>query len=266
MRSFFGLGQQVGDFSDRLAATLAPLSPLLKKGYAWEWTEVHERAFRAARTELSEVKDLAFYDPRRPTALHVDASLLNGLGFILKQQQQNGTWRMMQAGSRFLSDAERRYAMIELECLAAAWGMLKGRQFLEGLPQFTLITDHKPLVPILNDHSLDKLDNLRMRLRLKMQRFDFRAVWVPGKTNIDADALSRAPVDQPKPEDELAEGPPSNTAQQAVISVIEGSAAAVVDPVLDRIGQAAKVDATMVALRDTILPGCRTQSATSHLT
>ena len=77
----------------------------------------------------------------------------------------------MQAGSRFLSDAERRYAMIELECLAAAWGMLKGRQFLEGLPQFTLITDHKPLVPILNEYSLDKLDNPHiLRMRLKMQR------------------------------------------------------------------------------------------------
>ena len=86
-----------------------------------------------------------------------------------------------------------------------------------------------------------------------MQRFDFKAGWVPGKTKIDADVLSRAPVDQPKPEDELAEAPPSNKVQQAVISVLEGSAAAVVDPVLDRIGQAAKVDATKVALRDTIL-------------
>ncbi|KAI9550284.1 hypothetical protein GHT06_004923 [Daphnia sinensis] len=34
--------------------------------------------------------------------------------------------------------------------------------FIEGLPTFELITDHKPLVPILNDHSLDKLDNPRI--------------------------------------------------------------------------------------------------------
>ena len=139
----------------------------------------------------------------------MDASRLHGLGFILKQRQDTGQWKMVQAGSRFLSPAEQRYAMIELECLAAAWAMQKARQFLEGLPTFTLVTDHKPLGPILNDHSLDKLDNPRiLRLRLKMQRFDFKATWVPGKSNTDADALSRAPFEQPKPEDELAEGTP----------------------------------------------------------
>ena len=78
---------------------------------------------------------------------------------------------MIQAESRFLSAAETRYAMIELECLGAAWAMGKCRQFLEGLPWFELMVDHKPLVPILNDYALDKLDNPRLlRLRLKMQR------------------------------------------------------------------------------------------------
>ncbi len=162
IRSFFGLCQQVGNFSDQLSASLAPLAPMLNSGQIWEWTESHEKAFRAARVELSTVRDLAFYDPKRPTALHVDASRLFGLGFVFKQQQDKGQWRMVQAGTRFLSDAERQYAMIELECLAAAWAMQKARQFLEGLPTFTLITDHKPLVPILNDHSLDKLDNPRI--------------------------------------------------------------------------------------------------------
>lgn len=64
--------------------------------------------------------------------------------------------------------------MIELECLAASWAMKQCRQFLEGLPEFELITDHRPLVPILNDYSLDKLDNPRLlRLRLKMSRLVF---------------------------------------------------------------------------------------------
>ena len=85
--------------------------------------------------------------------------------------------------------------MIELECLAAAWGMHKCRQFLEGLPSFELITDHKPLIPILNSYALDKLDNPRLiRLRLKMQRYAFTARWIPGKENQDSVALSRAPI------------------------------------------------------------------------
>jgi hypothetical protein len=48
--------------------------------------------------------------------------------------------------------------MIELECLSAAWAMHKCRQFIEGLPHFELVTDHRLLIPILNDYSLDKLD------------------------------------------------------------------------------------------------------------
>ena len=151
---------------------------------------------------------------------------------------------------------KKRYAMIELECLAAAWAMVKGRQFLEGLPTFSLITDHKPLVPILNEHSLDKLDNPRiLRLRLKMQRFDFVAKWVPGKTNVDADALARAPVAHPSKEDELAEGPLRATARQAIVAAIEGSAATVIGPVLEKIKQAAAKDSTMIDLKETILNG-----------
>jgi hypothetical protein len=85
VRSFFGLCKQIGHFSDQLATVLDPLSPLLKAGYAFQWTARHDEAFFAARKLLSTVHDLAFYDPKRPTSLHVDASRLNGLGFILKQ-------------------------------------------------------------------------------------------------------------------------------------------------------------------------------------
>jgi hypothetical protein len=158
----------------------------------------------------TSISKLAFYNPARPTSLHVDASRLIGLGFILRQQQTDGSWIVVQAGSRFLSDAESRYAMIELECLAAVWDMRKCRQFLEGLPSFHLLTDHRPLIPILNDYFLDKLDNPRiLRLRLSMQRYSFTASWVPGKQNVMADALSRSRVDQPSPTEVIAEGPRS---------------------------------------------------------
>jgi hypothetical protein len=45
--------------------------------------------------------------------------------------------------------------MIKMRCLAAAWAMRKCRQFLESLPSFQLFTDHRPLIPILNDYHLD---------------------------------------------------------------------------------------------------------------
>ena len=256
LRSFFGLCQQVGHFSDQISSALIPLAPLLKSGFAWEWTSVHDGAFRRAREALSNTKCLAFYDPALPTALHVDASRLNGLGFLLKQKGADGHWRLVQAGSRFLSSAESRYAMIELECLAAAWAMFKCRQFLEGLPTFDLITDHRPLVPILNEYALDKLDNPRLlRLRLKMQRFSVSAKWIAGKANKDADALSRAPVGQPSPGDELGEGAPFQPARLSLLCAIERSDAKVLDPILEKVKAAALIDPVMQELRDTIIRG-----------
>jgi hypothetical protein len=151
MRAFHGLCQQAGNFSDDLATVLRPLAPLLQKDFAWEWTVQHEKDFKAARESLSSLSELSFYDPASPTSLHVNASRLRGLGFILRQQKADGSWNVVQAGSR--------YAMIELECLAAAWAMRKCHQFLEGLPSFQLVTDHRPLIPILNDYHLDKLES-----------------------------------------------------------------------------------------------------------
>ena len=168
----------VNRFSDEIAEALAPFSSLLKKQAAFTWLLDHDKAFIKARRLLSQVPALAYYAPTRPTALYTDASRLCGLGFVLKQQQKNGEWKMVQAGSRFIVPAESRYAMIELECLAAAWAMMKCKSFLEGLPSFEVVLDHRPLIPILNDYTLDQLDNQRLpRLRLKMSRFSFHARW-----------------------------------------------------------------------------------------
>jgi hypothetical protein len=110
--------------------------------------------------------------------------------------------------------------MIELECLEASWGMKQSRQFLEGLPSFELVTDHHPLVPILNDYALDKLDNPRLlRLRLQMARYNFTARWIPGNRNIEADALSRSPISPGAPSDELGDGPQTFTARIAMIAI-----------------------------------------------
>ena len=146
--------------------------------------------------------------------------------------------------------------MIELECLAAAWGMHKCRRFLEGLPSFELVTDHKPLIPILNSYALDKLDNPRLlRLRLKMQRYAFTARWIPGKENQDSDALSRAPIAPATPQDELTEGaffiPPRIT----LLCAIDGSDPKVIDPVLEKVKAASAIDPVLKELREVILDG-----------
>ncbi len=166
---------------------------------------------------------------------------------------------MVQAGSRLIVPADSRYAMIELECLAAAWAMKKCKSFFGGLPSFEVVLDHQPLIPILNDYSLDQLDNQRLlRLRLQIFRFSFNARLVPDKENVEADALSRSPVDQPTEADLLGEEPTSYTARKAVANMIaewSGSKEGTAGTTLEGIKRAAALDRNLQDLREVIMNG-----------
>ena len=90
-----------------------------------------------------------------------------------------------------------------MELLAIVWALQKCRILLLGLPDFQIVTDHKPLLPILNNYTLDAIENTRIqRLKEKTGLYAFKAVWRSGKDHVIPDALSRAPVEDPTPEDE----------------------------------------------------------------
>ena len=165
----------------------------------------HEQAFKEAKCRLSSPPVLTYFAVNRPTLLATDASRLHGLGFVL-QQMVDGVWKPVQAGSRFLTPTESRYAMIELEALGACWVMKKCDMFLRGLPHFKLVTDHQPLIPILTSKGTADVENPRLqRLTMKILPYTFTAEWVKGKHHLAEDALSRFPVDEPSLEDELCE-------------------------------------------------------------
>jgi transposase InsO family protein len=200
-----GLVNQLADFTTKISSSAEPLRPLLRPQNIFIWDEVHQRAFEEVKAALVEPPVLAHFDPTLPTRLETDASKLKGLGFVLRQQHEDG-WRLVQCGSRFITDTEARYAVIELEMLGVVWAVKKLRVFLQGLPSFEIMVDHRPLVPILNQYTLDQVENLRLqRLKEKLQTYSFTASWQCGKDHALADALSRAPVSDPSPEDCLAE-------------------------------------------------------------
>ena len=122
------------------------------------------------------------------------------------QKQTEDEWKTVQAGSRFITGTEGRYAVIELECLAIAWAIKKCHIFLCGSDHFTVITDHNPLVPVLNSHRLDEIENPRLQhLRTRLMGYNFTARWLKGAKIQAADALSRHPCCKPTQGDDLAE-------------------------------------------------------------
>ncbi|XP_076068309.1 uncharacterized protein LOC143040770 isoform X3 [Oratosquilla oratoria] len=202
LRSFMGLVNQLAEFTPEISAAAQPLRPLMSPKRQFLWTPDHDEAFRRVKAALIDPPVLASFDPTLPTILQTDASRLNGIGFALLQDHGSGRLRLIQCGSRFLTEAETRYATIELELLVAVWAMFKCKYYLMGLQNFTLMTDHRPLVPILNSYTLDAVENPRLqRLKEKVSPYIFTAVWRAGKDLRIPDALSRAPVSYPAPED-----------------------------------------------------------------
>ncbi len=95
--------------------------------------------------------------------------------------------------SRGLSEEEKHYAQIEKEALAIIWASERLSSYLLGL-KYRLETDHKPLLSLLSTKALDELPPRILRFRLRLMKFTFDIVHVPGKQRITADTLSRAPV------------------------------------------------------------------------
>ena len=218
IRSWFGLVRQVA-YAHSISDDLAPLRGLLKqqggKNPKFIWNEYLQQAFQKSKNHIVEsVKEgIQTFDPKLPTYLHCDWSK-GGVGFLLLQKHckckvpepqdsliqccQSGL-KLSYAGSRFTTEVESRYAPTEGEALAVAWALKTSRVFTLGCPDLTIVTDHKPLLGILNERDLNSIKNPRLR-RLKEHTLDFSFTirYCPGKMHLGADALSRYPSKVPQ--------------------------------------------------------------------
>ena len=210
IRSWFGLINQVANYA-QLRDTLELFRPFLSPRYKFFWSAVLDKAFKDSKEVIvNAIKEgVQIFDIRRKTCLRPDWSK-KGIGYTLTQKHCDcdslipdccvGGWKIALAGSRFLHGAEERYAAIEGEALAVAWGLEQTRYFTQGCKDLLVVTDHKPLTKIFGDRTLDEIANTRLfRLKQRTLPWQFSIKHMPGKTNDFADAMSRYPAAEVNP-------------------------------------------------------------------
>ncbi len=249
----------MGDFVTEIAHAVDSLRPLLKATSTFWWEETHEKAFQKTKTVLVSPPVLTPFDPSLPTVLQTDTSHTKGIGFALLQK--HGTlWRLVTCGSRFTTETEAQYSMIKLELSAIVWATQKCRIYLLGLLHYKVIVDHKPLVPILNQYTLDMVETPRIQhQKEKLQLYVF-TTWRKGKDHAIPDALSRAPVSHLGPDDTLESTDMTAALQRKInsimVSVQDGETHEKTgDPIVTEVRMAAQKDPKYQAIRREIEEG-----------
>ena len=185
LRRFCGMTQYLSKFLPQLSEVQAPLRELTQKGAEWTWGSTHQEAFEKVKMMVCDAPVLAHYRPSLPLSVQVDASQ-HALGAALMQEGKPVAY-----ASRSLSDAEKRYAQVEKECLAMVYGLERFDQFTFGR-SVVVISDHKPLEVIVRKPLCNAPKRLQAML-LRLLRYDYSVVYTPGPQLLLADALSRAP-------------------------------------------------------------------------
>ncbi|KAL2087111.1 hypothetical protein ACEWY4_018170 [Coilia grayii] len=201
LRSFFGFASYYRRFVKGFSKLAAPLHQLVgtlsgprRKGktppvpLASAWDDECEQAFQSLKQKLTTAPVLAYADFKKPFILEVDASH-GGLGAVLSQEYE-GKVRPVAFASRGLRPAERNmenYSSMKLELLAVKWAVTdKFREYLLG-NHFTILTDNNPLSHL----QTAKLGATEQQWASQLSSFNFTIKYRPGKSNQNADALSR---------------------------------------------------------------------------
>ena len=192
LRRFLGMINHQQKFIKNLSDKTSPLRDLLSSKNEWHWGQAQETAFQRLKNDMSQAPVLAHYCPEKDTIVSADASSY-GLGAVLLQVQDDGSTKATAYASRFLTFTEQRYAQIEKEALATTWACEKFADYILG-KEFKIEADHKPLIPLLGSKCLQDLPPRIQRFRMRLMRYSYQIVHVPGKDLTTADTLSRAPL------------------------------------------------------------------------
>lgn len=192
VRQFLGKINFHHKFVPHSAIILDPLHNLLRKDVKFIWSAECQESFDKIKALLCSEPILKIFDPDLPINIYTDASI-KGVGAVLKQDDKDGNSKPVAYFSKKLTETQKRKKAIYLECLAIKEAVKYWQHWLMG-KEFIVHTDHKPLE---NMNIKARTDEELGDLMYYLSQYNFKIKYNPGKSNQEADCLSRNPVLEP---------------------------------------------------------------------
>ncbi|XP_062372040.1 uncharacterized protein K02A2.6-like [Sardina pilchardus] len=195
LKAYLGNTNYYHRFLPKLSTLLAPLHALLKKEEKWSWGSKQQEAFTESKVLLQSCSVLVHYDSNKPLILACDASPY-GVGAVLSHQMPDGLDRPIGFVSRTLNAAEKNYSQLDKEGLAVVFGVKKFHKYLYGR-NFTIVTDHKPLISLFSEmRAIPQMTSPRIqRWAVTLGAYEYTIIYKVGRDHTNADALSRLPLE-----------------------------------------------------------------------
>lgn len=214
IKRFLGLLGYYRKFIPDFARITKPMTQCLKKGSKITYEDTNYiNCFEKCKVLLTNDPILQYPDFTKDFVLTTDASNF-AIGAVLSQGTI-GSDKPIAYASRTLNSSETNYSTIEKELLAIVWATKYFRPYLFGR-KFKIVTDHRPLLWVMN---LKEPGSRLTRWRLKLSEYNFTTVYKQGKSNTNADALSRIEINNEDISSIVvnpSEKPPSETGSTTV--------------------------------------------------
>ncbi|GFU51084.1 transposon Tf2-6 polyprotein [Trichonephila clavipes] len=185
LKSFLKTCSWYRKFIANFSEIARPLSNLTKKKAFWKWSEEEEEAFQTLKQCLVSPPILKQAHFSKPFLIRTDVSNY-ALGAVLLQGEEKKE-HPVEFARRLLNPAERNYSTTEREALAVVWALNKFRGYIDGA-SITVASHHQPLNWLLK---LKSPTGRLARWALQLQSFNLNMEYIPGKSNVVADMLSR---------------------------------------------------------------------------
>jgi hypothetical protein len=190
VRSFLGFCNFYRPFIYQFSHIARPLNELTQKETPWSWEQKHQTAFEELRNQVTSEPVLAQPQLDQQFEVEVDASGF-AFGAVLTQKGKDGKKHPIAYYSATATEAEHNYDIYDLELLAIVKACQNWRPFLAGSPHKVIVhTDHANLQYWRQPQ---KISRRVAREVLELSEFDIELRHIPGKSNGQADALSRRP-------------------------------------------------------------------------